>query len=211
MLVDWTAYEGDPCPGGVVLSWSKYLGEQFNHYTTLRSSSPEIPLPYPPQGGAVDPGGTYATDPYKTSAVDTDLSAVSTYYYRTMAFDAEDRVIAASPSKGVAAQAVGELGGLAVGGQAGALEFGWSPFGESADCFTWYKLVYSASDPEPSYLKGSQYLWAGSEPWASRYSDSKLGPGTYFFRLQVIRATSLGKFVVSQTGVIQFEVLPPNP
>ena len=74
-----------------MLDWSTYEGAgAFNHYLTLRNTSESIPKAYPPQGGAVDPGGTYAPNVEKTSAVDADISAGVTYYYRTMAFNAAD-------------------------------------------------------------------------------------------------------------------------
>ena len=45
------------CDGGVVIGWSKSHASDFNHYTTLRSTSASIPPAYPPQDGAVDFGG----------------------------------------------------------------------------------------------------------------------------------------------------------
>ena len=60
------------------------------------------------------------------------------------------------------------------------------------DCFTWYKLVYSESNPSPSYLDGDPYLAAISSQATGSYvaSAAELVSGTtYYLRVQAIRAT----------------------
>ena len=193
------------CDGGTVLAWSKYAGDWFNHYTALRSSAPEIPLAYPPGGGAIDFGTTYTTDPLKVESYDASAEAGGTFYYRAMAFDAEDRVVAASPVKSAVAKAPLALGALDVtAGDAGITNFGWTPYGGPGACFTYYKLAYSADDPTPSYMEGSPLLAAIGEQGAAGYAAGDVAPGTYWFRLQAIRVTSLGKFLVAETDVTQF-------
>jgi hypothetical protein len=200
------------CPGGVVLDWSGYEGEgAFHHYTTLRSTSESIPKAYPPAGGAVDPGGTYTTDPSKTSAVDAELSAGVTYYYRTMAFNAVNGVIAASGVTSAVAAPRGSLGPLSVGAVAEGTKLAWTAFAGSEGCFTWYKLVFSEENPSPSYLGGDPYLAALENPAASSYVTPTGGEGlqsghTYYLRVQVIRATDLGGFLVAQTDVATYTV-----
>lgn len=196
------------CPGGVVLDWSAWGGGAFNHYTTLRSASAEIPLAYPPQAGAMDFGTSYLTDPAKTDAFDATLEAGALAWYRTMAFDAEDRVIAASGAMSVTGRAVTDLGELVIESPAaGSLSFSWTPFGGGATCFSFYKLVKSADDATPSYLEGADTVAAISEQGASAYAAEGWTPGsTYWFRLQAIRATSAGKFVVAETAPIQYTV-----
>jgi len=198
------------CPGGVVLDWSPYEGEgAFNHYTTLRNTSESIPKAYPPQGGAVDPGGTYTTDPTKTSAVDAELSAGVTYYYRTMAFNGDDGVIAASGVTSAVATPVGSLGALSVGAVAEGTKLAWTWFTGSEGCFTWYKLVYSEENPSPSYLGGDPYLAALSDPGITQWvagSEVLVSGHTYYLRVQVIRATDLGGFLVAQTDVATYTV-----
>ena len=195
------------CDGGVVLSWSKYTGGGFNHYTALRNSVADVPLAYPPEGGAIDFGTTYTTDPFKTESYDASAAAGSTAWYRAMAFDADDGVIGASDVSSVVAKEVMGLGALfVVDGGAGATDFAWSPYAGPAACFTFYKLVYSAEDPTPSYLEGAPYIAAISEQGVSAYSASGLEPRTYWFRLQAIRATAFGKFIVAETDVTQFMI-----
>ena len=199
------------CPGGVVLDWSKYDGGAvFNHYTTLRNTVDSIPKAYPPQGGAVDPGGTYTTVIDKTSAVDTELSAGTTYYYRAMSFDADDGVIGASAIVSAVPQPVGSLGTLGVTPDAGGTKLTWTAYAGPGACFTYYKLVYSEENPSPSYLGGDPYLAALGDPSASSFvspTGEALQSGkTYYLRAQVIRSTYLGAFVVAESDVATYTV-----
>jgi len=202
------------CDGGVVIQWSKYAGADFNHYTTLRNTVANIPLAYPPQGGAVDFGGTYTTDRFALSAVDATGTPPTTYYYRAMAFNISDQVIAASAIGSAQALPMASLNPLGValdpGGTGGTL-FTWTPYAGPGGCFTFYKVVASPTNPDPSYLNGDPYLWAGSTQ-----SDGSVvvPPGhpnfvsgqTYFVRVQVIRTTALGAFVAAQTAVTTYLV-----
>jgi hypothetical protein len=198
------------CDGGVVLAWSQYEGDYFNHYTTLRNTTSTIPKAYPPQGGAVDPGGTYTTHVGKTSAVDTSAAPGTTYYYRAMAFDADDGVIGASAVVSAVAAPVGSLGALGVTPDlVDGTDLAWTQFGGDEGCFTWYKLVYSETNPTPSYLDGDPYLAALSDPSIGSYvasSGELLSGHTYYLRVQVIRATDLGLFLVAQTDVVTYLV-----
>ena len=204
------------CEGGVVLVWSKVTSDSFNHYRTLRSSSSEIPLAYPPQAGAVAIDSTYTTDPNTTDAFDTGADVGAPVYYRAMAFNAENGVIAASPvSAAVVPKAVLGLGGLAIsqpGGPGTATQFDWSAYGGLSACFSYYKLVGSTTNPEPSYLGegGLDVAIPISLQSASSatFDSTAIPAGTYWFRLQAIRATSLGKFIVAETTVQQFTIAP---
>jgi hypothetical protein len=199
-----------PCDGGVVIQWSKYTGGGFNHYTTLRNTVNNIPLAYPPQGGAVDFGGTYTTDFTKLSAVDTTGTPSMTYYYRAMAFDVNDQVIAASAIGSAQAYPMASLDPFSVGPNGADTQFSWTPYAGPAGCFTYYKLVASPTNPDPSYLNGDPYIWVGPTQ-----SDGTTvvanGPDfvsgqTYFIRIQVIRTTALGAFVAAQTAVTTYLV-----
>lgn len=198
------------CNGGVVLEWSQYDGDgPFNHYTTLRNTTSNIPKAYPPQGGAVDPGGNYTTNQGKTSAVDTSAAAGTTYYYRSMAFDSDDEVVGASAVMSATAQAVASMGVLGAAPVAGGTDLTWSAFGGPGGCFTWYKVVYSETNPTPSYLGGDPYFTAISDQSTTLYtaSDTEMVSGlTYYLRVQVIRATDLGTFLVAQTDVTTYLV-----
>jgi len=194
------------CDGGVVISWSKYQGADFNHYTTLRNTVADIPLAYPPQGGAVDFGGTYTTDRFALSAVDTSGMPPTTYYYRAMAFDASDQVVAASAIGSAQAKPIFDMGVLDVAPDGGGgTVFNWNWYQGPAGCFTFYKIVWSTTNTDPSYLSGvDSLLWAGT----NQAQDTTVvpgpdltSPGTYYVRIQVIRTTALGAFVAAQSVV----------
>jgi len=195
----------------VVIQWSKYQGADFNHYTTLRNTTNNIPLAYPPQGGAVDFGGTYTTDFTKLSAVDATGTPFTTYYYRAMAFDLNDQVIGASAVGSAQAKPAADLDPLTVAPDAGGTLFSWNPYIGPPGCFTYYKLVASPTNPNPSYLNGDPYLWAGS---TQTDGSVVVPPGhpqfvsgqTYYIRIQVIRTTDLGAFVAAQTDVTTYLV-----
>jgi hypothetical protein len=200
------------CNGGVVLDWSKYLGANFDHYTTLRSTVADIPMAYPPQNGAVDFGGSYAPHPDKRSAVDTTGSEYVTYYYRTMAFDASDRVIAASQMTSAQRKPVEGMGAVTVTGDATQTTLNWTPYAGPGSCFTYYKLVYSeAPDDQPTYGV-DPYLAAVSDKNAWNWSGPNAASGdpepkslvsgkTYYLRVQAVRSTHLGWFVAAQSDV----------
>jgi hypothetical protein len=196
------------CHGGVLIDWSKYTGDGFNHYTTLRNSSSTIPKAYPPQEGAVDFGTSYTTQVGKTDAYDASVDGGSTYYYRAMAFDGEDRVIAASAVKSVTAKGVKPLGELAVGGSAGAVTLDWTPYGGPGSCFSWYKIAWSKTNPEPSYLEGDGYLAAIEDQGAGSFTDvdTLVSGETYHIRVQALRSTSTGTFLVAETGAATYTV-----
>jgi hypothetical protein len=195
------------CDGGVVLSWSKYKSGGFNHYTTLRNTSATVPMAYPPQGGAVDFGGTYTTDFHVLSAMDTSGAPFTTYYYRTMAFDGSDGVIGASPVVSGQALPAASLGTLGAALDAGGTSFAWTPYGGPGGCFTWYKLVASTTNPNPSYLTGDPYVYVGSSQGEGGTVIPDLVSGqTYYVRLQAIKATALGLFVAAQTDVVTYVV-----
>jgi hypothetical protein len=198
------------CNGGVLLNWSMYEGAgAFNHYTTLRSTSAEIPAAYPPSGGAVDPGTTYTGYAEKTSAYDIGVDPGATYYYRTMAFNADDGVIAASSVASAMGKPVKGLGGLGVEAVAEGTKLTWTPYGGPGECFTYYKLVYSKTKAFPDYLEKDPYLAAISDQAAGTFtaSPTPLVSGTkYYLRVQALRSTHAGSFLVAQTDVATYTV-----
>lgn len=195
------------CPGGVLLDWTVPGMAALHHVQVLRGGSGEIPTTYPPSGGVAAVEGAWSADPAKSDGSDTTAEA-GTAWYRAVAYTAENVAIAASSSVAVTTVGIAGLGTLdIVPGAAGSgdLTFGWSPFGGSADCFTYYKLVASIEDPTPSYLEGSQYLAAIGDQGATgvAITDGLTSGATYYFRLQAVRVTSLGKFIVAQSDVVQ--------
>jgi hypothetical protein len=196
------------CDGGIVIDWATYDGDRFDHYATLRNTSPTIPKADPPRAGATFVDGTYTRNRLRTSAYDAGLGS-GTWYYRSMAFDAADRVIAASPIRSATARPVRDLGALTVGpGDGSTTAFSWSAYEGPSACFGAAKLVVSRIDPSPSYFDGSPVLFATGEQGVSE-AVAALDPGTYHFRLQVVRFTDLGspaKFLVAETAVATYTV-----
>jgi hypothetical protein len=85
--------------------------------------------------------------------------------------------------------------------------FGWVAADVNAACFTYGKLVASQDDPDPSYLEGSSYIAVVENPGATGVQLEGLPSGkTLWVRYEVIRVTSLGKFVVARTDVAEVTI-----
>ncbi len=198
-----------PCDGGVVIDWSRYKGSTFSRYATLRNTTASIPTSYPPHGGPRTLDGASTTVRWKTNAFDTRVEPGRTYSYRTLALNAAGKPIAASPVRSVRARKIRELGSLIVGpGDGTRTAFSWNPYDGPAACFSWYKIVYSKDDPTPSVLQGADVALAVGNRGASE-ALARLEPGTYHFRLEVLRYTELGspaKFVVAHSDVVTYTV-----
>ena len=123
------------------------------------------------------PDALYTTDRLTLGAIDLDLDP-GTYSYRTMAFDGEDKALAASPVRTVNVKPVKALGALDAVVEGGILTVGWTPFAGPEACFSTYKLVASTTDETPSYLDGAEALWAGESQGTSEAVIEGLAPGT---------------------------------
>ena len=195
------------CPGGVILDWTVPDIAGINHIQVLRGTSGEIPIAYPPGPGIVAIDGGYSTDPGTTSGYDVQEVSGSAWY-RAVAYTAQNKPLATSDIRSVSTLGAASLGTLGVSGTTpGELTFSWSVLGAGADCFSYYKIVKSADDPTPSYLTGATAIGAIGDPSASGSVVTGLpSGGTYWFRVEAIRATSLGKFVVGASSVVQATV-----
>lgn len=196
------------CDGGVVIAWSKYTEGAFNHYSTYRSTSSfGVPDRYPPEWPIEYLDATYTTDKAKTSAADTTGEPGRTYYYRALVFDAADRVIAASGLASAKAGPVRDLGGIGVVPADAGTRVSWTPYPGSSACFTTYVVVWSASSTEPSYFGSHDGLVGVATKSASSTVLADLHSGsTYWIRVQVIRATALGAFLVAESAVAEYSV-----
>ena len=197
------------CDGGIVVDWTRYRGARFDRYVTVRSTGGSIPAAYPPHGPAAILDGATSADRWRTSAHDSTADAGARTSYRVLALSADGGAIAASPTRSATARAVGELGALTIGpGDGSTTAFGWTPYAGPADCFTAVKIVWSPDDPSPSILEGAGYVFASTDKGASQ-AIATLEPGTYHFRVEVLRATELGspsKFVVAHSDVASYTV-----
>jgi hypothetical protein len=184
------------CNGGVVLDWSPYGGAAFDHYLLLRLGTPGA-AGKPLDGGWVG----YAE---KTTGYDASGVAGRTYWYRAAAYAADGRLLGRSDAVPGVASARAQLGGLLVGAVAEGTKVKWTPFGGAAACFTYYKVVWSAEDSTPSYLEGDPAMAVGGQE-SNMAVLAELEPATtYYLRVQVLRSTDIGSFVVAESDVATY-------
>jgi hypothetical protein len=195
--------EAISCHGGVVLDWSPSTHPRFHHYTALRSPEREIEADYPPVAPSVDWGDTYTTDRFVTAAVDASIVPSTTrWFYRVMAYDARGRAVAASPVRGARLREPASLGGLEVGaGPDGMTRLSWRPYAGARRCFSAYRILAGSGGASLDTLtvlsnRGDRSL-----------ETDALRPGiTYQLRVEAVRTTTLGGFVLAQTDTVTFSV-----
>lgn len=197
------ALEATGCDGGVVLRWSPSTHPDFHHYVALRSPEAEIKPDYPPIAPAVDWGDTYATDPFVTSAVDASIIPTDTlWHYRVMAYDIDGRVVSASSVQSAQMDEVDDLGPLTIAtGTDGRTALGWEVYAGSPQCFSSYRVLHGAGGV-PTTLLTSLSAQATTEI----QTDALHASITYAVRVQAVRATMLGTFVVGETDTLAFTV-----
>ncbi len=193
------------CPGGVVLEWSSTLDPAFHHYTALRSPDSEIDPAWPPIAPAVDWGDTYVTDPFITSGVDASIIPTDTIWnYRVMAYDAANRPLAASVVRRAKLDDVIELGEIEIGPGAteGSTRLDWRLFGGLGRCFSSYRVLVGTGGGSPSNA-----LTSIGDQDASELETHGLHSGvTYTIRVDALRTTTLGGFVVARTETVTYTV-----
>jgi hypothetical protein len=193
------------CPGGVVVDWSPALHPEFHHYTALRSIEPDVNTAYPPIAPAVDWGDSYATDRFVTSAVDaTVIPSDMVLYYRVIGYDEVQRPVAASPVKSAHLFEVVELGPLlaTTGEQAGTTFLDWTLFGGLGRCFSAYQVLVGPPGAEPF-----ETLTTISAQSTTELVTTALHAGQgYAIRVDAVRDTTLGSFVVARTEITEFVV-----
>lgn len=191
------------CPGGVALDWSPAHHAAFHHYTALRSLEPDVATAYPPIAPAVDWGRSYGTDRFVTTAVDASLiPSEASFYYRVMAYDADNGPVAASPVVRSRPLEVIDLGPLAVeeGGDDGASRIGWQPFEGLAGCFSAYRVLIGpeGSAPSSTLTVISDQTMTGVETLGLHAGES------YAIRIDAVRTTTLGSFVVARSETASY-------
>lgn len=197
------ALEATSCEGGVVLSWSASTNPDFHHYTALRSPDRDVEPDWPPIAPAVDWGQTYATDPFVTSAVDASILPSDTRWnYRVMAYDAEGRVVAASPVRPAQIHELADLGSLQVDARAdGFTRLRWRPYDGFSACFSSYRVLYGIGSTPATVL-----TVISDQSAAEITTDALHAATTYQLRVQAMRSTTLGSFVVGETKVTTYTV-----
>ncbi len=187
----------------MVLDWSTYGGDGFARSVMLRSASATIPAAWPQGDGAVQVESASTTNPAKTDGAHVTPDGSGTVFYRALVLGSANQVLAKSPVRSASTHGIEPLGALAVTPGSGSATFGWNAFGGPGDCFTTYKLVWSADSSEPSYTGAHDGAVAIAGQTTTGATSGAFGSGTFFFRVQAIRATSLGAFVVAQTDATQ--------
>ena len=191
------------CEGGVVLEWSPSTDPNFHHYVALRSPERSIATNYPPIAPAVDWGDSYATDRFVNSAVDASILPSETVWnYRVMAYNARGRAIGASAVEAAVIRPRVNLDPLRVGaGPDAATSIAWARYRGPGSCFSAYRLLFSTAGAP------STVLTVVSDQAASAIETDALHPGvTYQLRLQAVRSTLQGSFVLGETEAVTFTV-----
>jgi len=193
------------CPGGIVVDWSPATHPEFHHYTALRSIEAEVDPAYPPIAPAVDWGDSYGTDRFVTSAVDATLiPSDTTLYYRVMAYDPVNRVVAATPVRDTHLSGVAELGPLVVGeGEAASsTHLDWTLFGGLARCFSAYHVLVGPAGTTPTST-----LTVLSDQSTTELQTLGLRAGeSYAIQVTVMRSTTLGSFLVARSEIATYTV-----
>jgi hypothetical protein len=191
------------CEGGVVLEWSPSLDPDFHHYVALRSPQRRISTKYPPIAPAVDWGDTYATDRFVTSAVDASiLPSETAWNYRVMAYDARGRVVGASPVRIGRLRDPVNLDPVTVeAAPDGLTRIGWRPYGGAGRCFSEYRVMFSVRGGPSTVLS------VVSDQRTTSIDTAALHAGTaYQLRVQAVRTTLQGSFVLGQSDAVGYTV-----
>jgi hypothetical protein len=190
------------CDGGVLLDRSTYGGDGFAKAVVLHGSSESIPATWPPSGGATTVATASTSYAAKTDGFFGTVDGGSTSYFRALILGSSNQVLAASPVRSAPTHAPEALGELTGAPNGGGIDLGWTPFGGPGDCFTTYKAVWSETSTSPSYFgeRDDAVALAGQSTNAA-HLDGFTSGHTYHVRVQAIRITSLGAFLVAQTGV----------
>ena len=184
------------CPGGVVLSWSKYTGSGFARYVTLRNTNPTIRAVFPQPGTTVIDSASTLVQRY-TAGVDGNVPSLSTYFYRTLVLDSGNRVLAASAVTDALGLAQASLAPVSVG--TGVVS--WGPYHKPA-CFTEYQVLYSTDPKLPLGVPSiSVSPWDQTNtPIPSQWTQNQV----VYFQVLVVRRAGSGTFVVGQTNVVSY-------
>ena len=189
-----------------MIEWSAYKGSGFDHFTVLRSASSfAVPVKVPPPAGVTVLDGSSTTDPAAGQYGDGSLGADGTAWYRVLALNASNRTIAASDALKVAGSAAKGLGPFTATPVAGGIEATWTPYSGSAACFSYYKVSWSATNPDPSYLGDND----GAMPFGDMGTGAgsvSLAAGSWYVRVEAILNTGANRFIIGRSEAVQVAV-----
>ena len=196
------------CDGGVLLNWSSYGGAGFHQYAALRSGAGfDMPATYPPSGGVSAVAASVTSSLGLTSTVDRTLAVGDTAVYRAGAWNAKGQLIGDSAGHAGTRKATALLDGFTVTPVAGGIHASWIPYAGSSTCFTTYRVSWSATSADVSYL-GAHEGSADNSTQTGADANGTLAAGTYHVRAEVIRTTELESFVVAASAVKTVTVSP---
>jgi hypothetical protein len=197
------------CNGGVVLEWSPSRDPDFSFYIGLRSPERRIAPQYPPIAPAVDWGDLYATDPFVTSGFDaTVIPSTTVWHYRVMAYDVAGAVVGSTPVRSARIHPRVDLGPLEVmpAEGAGRTRLSWDRFDGIGGCFSSYRVLQGTGGV------ANTVLTTISDPGRTELETTALHPGAWYtLRVQAVRTTTLGHFVVGETAPVSYLVPVPAP
>jgi hypothetical protein len=150
---------------------------------------------------------SYTTDPSKTTFADTSLGNGTSAWYRALAWDADDRAIAASDDVKLTGTGVANLGPFEATPVVSGFDATWSPYDGPGGCFTYYKVSWSSTNPNPSYLGDNE----GAQPVDGKgtaASSIALGAGTWYTRIEAILVHGGKKILVGKSNVAQVTIEP---
>ncbi|HEY7828180.1 MAG TPA: hypothetical protein VIB99_08090 [Candidatus Limnocylindrales bacterium] len=171
------------CPGGVVLSWSKYAGTGFVRYVTVSSGGPI---------GATFQSGMNVVAQTANRSITTAVDPIgpSTALYRTFALGSGDKTLAASAQGTFHGLPTAALGPLDVTTDYKLLV--WQAQDFAPGCFTEYRINYSNVTSQFFYVSNDLQGNIAIPGWTSGQQAT--------FTVVAIRHTPLGDLVVGDAS-----------
>jgi hypothetical protein len=189
------------CEGGVVLEWSPSVSPDFHHYSALRSREREIAPNWPPVAPAVDWGDTYTTDRFITSGADASVIPSDTiWFYRVVAYDAANRPVGSSPVVPGQLLEAADLGATVVTPTETGVRISWEPYGGFSRCFSAYRVLYGTG------IANTVLGTVSEQATDSLFSGSLHAGTTYAIRVEAVRTTTLGSFVLGTSATAVYTV-----
>ncbi len=186
-----------------MLDWSASIATDFHHYSALRSPEREIAPDWPPIAPAVDWGDTYTTDRFVTSAADDTVTlSERSWFYRVMAYDAENRVVGSSPVRAGRMDPAVDLGPVRAG-QAGdgRTRIAWQPYGGFSECFSSYRVTVTPAGGPAAVIAVISDQSSGELVTGALHSGT-----TLTISVEAVRTTVLGSFTVAEAQPLVYAV-----
>ena len=185
------------------LAWSTYDGASFAKYAVLRGTAAfATPKQLPADGVSIVAA---IGDIGATSYGDADLGSASRFY-RVVAVDASKRVLAASRLVELNGAGMGSLEPFTAtpGATAGSLDVTWASYSGDWACFAYYKVTWSAANPQPSYVGDND----GAVPFGGDATDGTVEPGagTWYVRVEAVIVTGSNKAILARSEVRQLTI-----